>query len=452
MQIERLFSSISFRVALIFSGLLLASFLAAAAVTYVATQSAAMADARARILVEVGAVRHEAAAEGLSAAVAAVVARAEASGALRYRIVDAAGKTIAGDSRLTVGAPGWHRLNDMLDNEGPADHLLYAAPLPQGGELLVAENLEGAERVRDRIIQTLALVGVLAAAAGLIVGWLATRQVLARFDALSSVASHVSSGDFSVRAPQTRGMRDDLEAFTGVFNAMLDRIATLVANIRRVSTDIAHELRTPLAHLGQKLEKAREAQTLDDAKAALDEAQAGMDRVLATFSAVLRLSEIEAGRLRERFAPVDLSALGDRVADAYGPDVEASGRKLIPTISPGAIVNGDDDLLAQAISNLIENAMRHTPLGCTIRLSVRRDRSRCLMVVEDNGPGIPSDARDKALEPFARLDASRNRPGAGLGLSIANAIARLHGADLFLEDAGPGLRIGMALPAVTSAS
>jgi signal transduction histidine kinase len=167
--------------------------------------------------------------------------------------------------------------------------------------------------------------------------------------------------------------------------------------------------------------------------------------VLRTFDAILRLAEIDSGAARTRFAPVDLSALVERVADAYRPDIEAEGREFVLGPTEHSVVTGDVDLLAQALANLIENAMHHSPRGSPIRLSSRSLQGESRIEVEDKGPGIPASERAHVLEPFARLDASRSTPGSGLGLSIVSAIARLHGGQIILEDAMPGLRASLRL-------
>jgi len=190
----------------------------------------------------------------------------------------------------------------------------------------------------------------------------------------------------------------------------------------------------------QELETAATRQDVAALQGALKNAQDKVDEVLRIFDSMLRLSEIEAGAARARFTKVDLAALVERVADAYRPDIEAAGHAFeIGPLEP-ASVSGDAALIAQALANLLENAMRHSGpgAGISIRLHGREDSVR--LEVEDRGPGIPEDEREHVLQPFVRLDRSRTSPGAGLGLSIVSAVARLHSARLSLEDASPGLR------------
>jgi signal transduction histidine kinase len=430
--------SASARLSALYAGLLLLSFVIAALATSAATASASFRDARARIGIEANALLQEAATEGTDAAVAAVAARARQPGALEYRVIDRTGQTVAGSAVLPIGPTGWRSVDIAA-----GDFLMFTTALPGGGSLIVADDLERAERVHDQIIRTLFLVAAMTAALGLVAGVLITRRVLARMDALTNAARLVAEGDLTARAPTPRVDRDDIDAFTRAFNAMLDRIGMLVANVRRVSTDVAHDLRTPLSHVGQSLERAAQAVSTSEAKIELERAQRHLDQVTRTFAAMLRLAEIEAGELRRHFVEVDLSAVTERVVDAYRPDIDAGGRTLTAEVEPKISVRGDPDLLAQALANLIENSARHTPTSSHIRVSLRREGEDIRLAVWDNGPGIPADFRDKVLEPFFRLDPVRTKGGAGLGLSIVAAIVHLHEAILAIDDAQPGLEVGI---------
>lgn len=440
------FFSTSFRISLVFAALLIGAFVVAGVATNAVTRSSALAESRTRIEIEANAIIHEARTEGLPAAIAAVQARVTGPGGLVYRIVDAKGGTLAGDPSSPNDIVGWHRRNGFGNLTG--DHLVFATPLPgAGGNLIIADDLDRAERVRDQIVQTLAIIGAATVSLCLIAGWFATRSALSRLELLFAAAKRVSEGDLSVRVPHNQRSRDDIEEFIGAFNGMLDRVSVLVANIRRVSTDVAHDLRTPLGHLSQKLERLRQAGTMESAKAGVEEAQRDLGQVLQTFEAILRLAEIEAGALRARFEVVDLGAIVDRVADAYRPDIEASGRMLSVATSPHTLVLGDADLLAQVVANLLENTMRHTSPGAHVKVSAVVIARRANLIVQDDGQGIPEDMRSRVLEPFVRVDSSRSRPGAGLGLSIVAAIAKLHGAELTLADGGPGLQVLVQMPA-----
>jgi signal transduction histidine kinase len=223
---------------------------------------------------------------------------------------------------------------------------------------------------------------------------------------------------------------------------MLDRIQQLMDGLRQVTSDIAHDLRTPLGRLRQRLEDAREhATTTADYASATEAAIAEADTLLETFSALLRIAQIEAGAQKSAFAELDLSALVRSIGEAYLPVAEDAQHRLELAIDGGIGFTGDRQLLAQMISNLVENALNHTPGGSTVRLALAKSATGLTLEVADNGPGIPADERDKVFDRFYRLDRSRSTGGSGLGLALVRAIATLHGLAIRLEDAKPGLKV-----------
>jgi signal transduction histidine kinase len=245
-------------------------------------------------------------------------------------------------------------------------------------------------------------------------------------------------GDLSARIP-VRGTNDEIDQLVVSLNAMLDRIQHLMEGLRQVSNDIAHDLRTPLGRLRQRLEDAREhATTTAEYSSAADAAIVEADLLLETFSALLRIAQIEAGAQKSAFADVDLSAVARSVGEAYLPSAEDSQHRLELGIEDGVALQGDRQLLAQMISNLVENALSHTPAGSTVSLSVTAGPT---ITVADNGPGIPADERERVFDRFYRLDRSRTTSGSGLGLALVKAIAGLHGMVITLEDNQPGLRV-----------
>jgi len=455
---DALFATTSAKLSLLYAGLLIASFVLAGGLTWIAARSTAERELRERIALEVGALVREANLEGRNAAVAAIAARAERPGSLEYWLIAPDGERLAGDLPAVAVDDGWVRIDlpaGLPGSEGREHLLVLTRRLSDGSRLTVGDDLGRAEAVRDAVLRSLVWIGAGTALVGLLAGILATRNALARISALSSAVGRVAAGDLGARAPVS-GARtsDDVDRLALAFNTMLDRITELVGSVRRVSTDVAHDLRTPLTHLQQRLEQARTAATNEARETALDAAQAQVSDVMRTFDAILRLAEIEAGTARERFSQVDLRALVESIADAYRPDVEATGRTLdVETPDPASVV-GDRDLLGQALANLVENAMRHTPLGTHIRISLEARNQTVQLTVADDGPGVPDPERRDLLKPFARLDRSRTSSGSGLGLSIVAAVVRLHEARLHLSDASPGLRVtlvfessGLAPPA-----
>jgi signal transduction histidine kinase len=223
---------------------------------------------------------------------------------------------------------------------------------------------------------------------------------------------------------------------------MLDRIQQLMDGLRQVSSDIAHDLRTPLGRLRQHLEDARErAKTTADYDTATEAAIVEADELLETFSALLRIAQVEAGAQKSAFAELDLSALARSVGEAYQPAAEDSGHKLDIHVEVGVHLTGDRQLVAQMLSNLVENALRHTPAGSKVTLALRRAGTNFEIDVADNGPGIPEAERGKVFDRFYRLDRSRSTAGSGLGLALVKAIAGMHGLTIELVDRKPGLGV-----------
>ena len=259
------------------------------------------------------------------------------------------------------------------------------------------------------------------------------------------------AGDLDRRLPTTTGDRsrsgDEFDRLATNLNIMLDRIEVLVKGLRQVSTDIAHDLRTPLGRLRRTLELARDSALVDPKSAVapvIDQAIEEADALLATFGALLRIAQIEAGASRRGFGPVDLSAVLEAVLEVYAPAAEEKSQNLTRRIPAGIVVLGDRALLTQMLANLVENAIRHSPSDAHIDVALRAadNREGPEVAIKDDGPGIPEAERDKVFRRFYRLDASRSAPGNGLGLALVAAAADLHGATIRLFDNPPrGLRV-----------
>lgn len=452
MQTSRLFASTSVRLAILHAGLLTLAFCATAIIAWWATRDMAREELQARIATEVAALSDEFRAEGLEAVVIAIETRSGRPGSLDYGLVDASGRVRFAE--LPATRVGWSELElpeveepDEAGDEGEDERdeverlLVQTVQLGDGSLLAVGEDLAREERLRDLLFATLAWVGFTCLLAGLAASIWLTRRSLRQVDQLMALSRAVSAGELGARAPAEIGAgRNDLDELSASFNAMLDRVESLIANVREVSTDVAHDLRTPLSHVRQQLERARAAGADVGARdAAIEAADARLSEVLRTFDAMLRVAELDASPDVARFAPLDLAELAERVADAFRPDIEAGGRQLIVQTAPTPAI-ADKDLVAQALANLLDNAIRHTPPGATITVRTSKD-ARAHLSVADNGPGIPAGEREAALKRFYRLERSRGGPGAGIGLSIVAAVARLHDAELVLDDARPGLRV-----------
>ena len=294
------------------------------------------------------------------------------------------------------------------------------------------------------VVQTIAWGFALTIVLALVGGVLVGRGRIRRVSVINRAISDVVAGDLTRRIP-TDATGDDIEQLTNNLNRMLAELEEQVDAVQRVSDNIAHDLRTPLARLRTRLELLRESETepgqsrYELAERAVGEA----DGLLATFNALLRIARIEVGRRRQEFSRVDITRLIHDVAELYGPLLDEAGLQLDTQPESGLAVVGDRDLLFQAVANLIDNVLKHVPSGGYVTVTSRCSPSGVDIVVADNGPGVPADERIRVLERFYRLDTSRTKPGAGLGLSLVNAVAKLHDATLSLSENHPGLQVAL---------
>lgn len=272
--------------------------------------------------------------------------------------------------------------------------------------------------------------------------WLAGRAQR-RLDGIEWTMVEVSGGNLTDRIP-LRGNGDDIDVVATHMNHALDRLSGLVEGMRQVSTDIAHDLKTPLNRLKMTVEQAiQQSESGQETLALLLEARAEADHINATFEALLRVSQIEAGARKTRFKRVDLSAIVASVAEIYGDVALDNGQSIQfdPASGPSQWINGDPELLTQMFVNIVENAITHCPAGTVIAIGSRMDDCTPRAVVADNGPGIPPEERELVFQRLYRLDKSRTTPGSGVGLSLVKAIAELHGAIVLLQDNQPGLSV-----------
>jgi signal transduction histidine kinase len=361
-----------------------------------------------------------------------------------YSLFDFRHTLITGDG-LQEPAIGWSVLQQPAQGSGGAEHrqhlLVLAVALDDGRVLVVGRDLARVEQLESLLKGSFAWTGAALMLLALASGMLTARSYLRRVEEVAAAASRIAAGDLSARVAMS-GRGDEFDRLALALNAMLERIQRLVEDLRQVSSDIAHDLRTPLTHLRQRLEAAmREAESIEAYGLACERALADVDGVLATFAALLRITRIESRQRRAGFTEVALSGLLERLAEDYRPMLENEGRMLLAEIAPGLHVHGDALLLTQMLVNLVENALRHTPHGTPVRLKLEALDKVCRVIIEDAGPGIPASERARVLKRFVRLDPSRSRPGNGLGLALVAAVADLHQITLTLADACPGLRV-----------
>lgn len=353
-------------------------------------------------------------------------------------LFDAHGVRIAGNLAIPLVQPGWHNIIFHDPAEGREQARIQVTALPGNNRLVVAADLESLEAIDHTILAMFGSAVVVLLLLGLAGALLLARYLRSRLAGIETTALAIVGGNLDERATVgTAG--DEFDRVAASLNTMLDRIAGLIANLRQVTADLAHDLRTPLARLRNHLERMRNDREQGADIRSIDEAVAQADDVLALFNAILRISEVEEGSLRRSFTAVDLSALVAELGETLILLAEDERRTLHVAVGSGIRVQGDRELIAQALTNLVENALQHTPPGARIGLQVRCDDGGALVIVSDNGPGIPEAERERVQHRFVRLESSRSTPGHGLGLSLVRAIAHAHGATFSLKDARPGL-------------
>ncbi|HEX3114221.1 MAG TPA: ATP-binding protein [Bradyrhizobium sp.] len=395
--------------------------------------------------------------------------RALRPGANLYLVTAPAGQALAGNvGSLMPGvmaSKGWSETAyRRLDEQDTADHraLVRVTELPGGFRLLIGRDLEERRRLFGIVAKaaqwSLLIVIVLGLGGGIFVA----RRVLRRIDAMTGTTRRIMAGDLSGRLPVGRS-GDELDRLAENLNAMLERIEALMMGLKEVSDNIAHDLKTPLTRLRNRAEEAL-AQSGSEAeyRAALERTIEESDGLIRTFNALLMIARAESGQARGNMDDFDASDVANGIHELYEPLAEENGTTLhVRTAS--APLRGNRELISQALANLVENAIKYgkpvasaQPLSAgaaagaaskEILIEARRDGDQVLLSVTDHGPGIPESDRKHAVERFVRLEASRTQPGSGLGLSLASAVATLHGGELRLSDAHPGLTATLALPA-----
>ena len=318
--------------------------------------------------------------------------------------------------------------------------------LPDGYHLLLGRKVHDLARFRDKIVMSLAWVAglflILAAAAGLST----SRRSVARIEAINATSRKIIETGLRGRIP-TRGTGDEWDGLAQNLNSMLGRIEDLVESNRQVSDNVAHDLRTPLTRVRGRLERAYNRQLdVDQYHELIGDVIADLDEILQTFSSLLRITQIEARDRKAGFRILDLTGIAREVAELFDPLAEENGVTLQLGASDRVNMIGDRDLLFDAISNLVDNAIKHGGCNGPVTLAVARDNDGAILSVADRGPGIPVAERKNVLRRFYRLETSRNSPGSGLGLSLVAAVANLHGARIEMADNSPGLRIELQFP------
>ncbi len=460
MRLTRILRTTGFRLAALYAGLFGISVLVLFGVIYWITGEALRQQLAATIEIEVAALVEDHRTGGIPHVADAIDQRLASvpSSTIFYLLVDQEGRKIAGNLPIRSQRNGWHQLpapeerdEHHDDDEDSDSHRLLAlgVVLADGSFLLVGKDLHTIVEFEEVIVGAYGWAFGATVLLGVVGGVVLSLGFLRRVDAINRTSRAIIEGRLAERVP-TRGTGDELDRLAINLNEMLDRVQALMESLRHVSNDIAHDLRTPLGRLRQRLEDARlRARRLEDYETAVDRAIADTDAILATFSALLRIAQIESGTRKASFSAVDLSGVFRSIADAYGAVAEDRGQTLTAVVAPGVGVRGDRELLMQMLANLVENAIRHTPEGSRIGFVLERGADGPVGIVSDTGPGIPPEARDEVFQRFYRLDRSRSTPGSGLGLSLVAAIAEAHGIAITLADNKPGLEVRLHFPPPT---
>jgi signal transduction histidine kinase len=448
-SLGKLFRTTAFKLSLVY--LLVFSSLSILVLVYVAWQATRLVEQQtaATVNAEIKGLAEQYRQGGVRRLAEVIEERARQPGAASlYLLTDFTGTPIAGNigelPSTLLATPGTREIGYAnKDGDRRAEHTALVEVIALAGNyrLLVGRDLGERERLRTVMLRAMGWSLILIVGAGLAGGVFISRRVLFRIDAMSETGRTIMAGDLSGRLPVT-GSGDEFDRLALATNDMLDRIAELMAGVKQVSDNIAHDLKTPLTRLRNRAEAAlRHGSDTEQMRDALEEVIAESDALISTFNALLLIARAESGAARDLMRPVDLGEVLRGVGELYEPlaDEESEVRTI-----------ASRELLGQALANLLDNALKYgapsdgTSGGITVALEADDTESR--LVVADRGPGIASQDRERAQERFVRLEASRSRPGSGLGLALAAAVARLHGGALRLEDNAPGLRAVISLP------
>jgi signal transduction histidine kinase len=397
---------------------------------------------------------------GLSGVLQTVRSRSASETGAVYLLIDEDGDRIAGNldampasaiRRQSTGNDNWIEFpfavkgqNGMQIHQARA----YHAELAAGFHLVVGRDVEELRQFRSIIQRTLVWSILIALVLGLGGGLLMSRNFLHRVDAITGASRSIMAGDLSGRMPVS-GTGDELDRLAVSLNEMLSQIERLMAGMKEVSSNVAHDLRTPLTRLKARVESALRSGEPVEHRAALEKTIEESDRLLQTFNSLLSIARAEAGQSAEGLQLTDAKPIIEDVAELYEPMAEEQGGSLRTEVSEKLPVRADRQLLAQAINNLLDNALKYGAIdggGPAIVVSGAAENGKVVISVADRGGGIAEKDRRRVVERFVRLEESRSKPGSGLGLSLVQGVMKLHGGEFVLEDNGPGLKAKLILP------
>ena len=448
---KHLLPSTSARLALIVMGFFLVAFVLIGAGVYVAVSTLLLQDTRELVksdAITLLDIYHEGGRAALLGELQDRIHDPDGDPDAVYALADGHGGSLLG--RLPEGRkPGRRGRWVEFSEHAPAPNqtlrvLAYVQALPTGEFLLTGQRLQAQDRLLEVMQQAALMTLLIAACLGGVVGWLISRWVGRRLRSLDTTVARVGGGEMTLRAPLDHS-GDAFDQLAQRFNAMLDRIEDLLGGVRHATDHIAHDLRTPLTRLRNRLEDLRQHQTDPGVQHKLDKALAETDQLLQSFGALLRLARIEAQPL-EGDAPLqNLRELADDAVELYAPIAAERGIRITTELHDAA-VRGDRDQLFQLLVNLLDNALKYAPAGSEVALSLEAQPDGVCLQLADAGPGIPEHERVRVFDRFQRLEAHRGSPGVGLGLSLVRAIVAHHGGRIELQDNAPGLRVQVMLP------
>jgi signal transduction histidine kinase len=356
-----------------------------------------------------------------------------------FALFSPGGEALAGNLRTLPAAlvPGGRPIEIPPTAEFPVSARLIARRLPGGETLVVGRDVSQLREMRSIIVSALTWSGVSILLIGIGCGTALSVAPLQRLRRLQTVAHNIARGDLKRRMPTT-GRHDELDMFADTVNLMMTEIERLMSEVKGATEVIAHDLLSPLANATLQLRKLQRAEQLKHED--ISEVTGRIEEVLERFRAILRIADLEAGQRRAGFRRTDLTEILGPVGELYAPLAEAAGVRLLVITERGAFVEADPKLLFEAVSNLVDNAIKFAGRGSTVQIRIHADAVRPQLIVQDNGPGIPAEERGAVLQRFYRAERNRLAPGSGLGLNVVTAILRLHEFELVLEDADPGLR------------
>jgi signal transduction histidine kinase len=446
---NRVFRTSSFRLALIYTALTGVSFFVLFVVIFFATTHFMRHQIDDSVSSEVDEIVADTQGQSAEAVRAVVQGLASHPAGFYYLFQDDHGVATAGNLPAMEGREGvleWPQMPKSHHADAALSAIRGRGVVVPGGYLFVGWSTHQLNEMEEMVVRSFIWGLIACIGLALVGGWIMSARLMRRIETVSNTSRNIISEDLRQRLPVSRA-GDELDHLADSINAMLDRIERLMEDLRQVTTDIAHDLRTPLTRLRQRMELAgRSGSDLQSLHSTLGLAVKEIDSILAIFAALLHIAQLEGGPHGAAFNEVNLSELLATVAELYKPNAEDNGQFLVTKVQDGLSVQGERELLMQLFANLTENALRHSPRGSTVCLDASRSNGRVTVEVIDNGPGIPENMRENVLRRFFRLEVSRTTAGNGLGLSLANAIVNAHGAALQLSDALPGLRASVVFP------